>query len=322
MSTTPGTTTVSEVSKISPTIPAAVATSAKPAQASATVPATAASANTAPATARVAAPEGATTPPSAVTSAYVATRAAVPLTAAPAAAGCCQGGSAEKTATVHVHSAKDSVASATPGQCSLGAGDALKSLVQDLKSPDAARRLTAATALGRLKNHEAAAPLIAALSDSDADVAYAAAAGLGNIGDRSAVEPLIAVVNNADGYFHNVVRTAGTVSLGQLRDLRAVEPLQNAIKDPMADTSAQAIRALAALGDPRGIAPLLEVVRNTDGFFLQMARHAAILGLAKLGGSQADCELRFVASNQFEDDAIRDAAIGAIGGTPAPVGAN
>jgi HEAT repeat protein len=185
-------------------------------------------------------------------------------------------------------------------------------LVIDLESADAQRRLGAARALGRLKNRAAAAPLIAALSDPDADVANAAAHGLGVLGDPSAVEPLIVVLNNADGYFHEVVRTAGIASLGQLRDPRAVEPLQNAINDSMAETSAEAIHALAMLGDARGVASLLAVIRNADGFFLPTARRAAVVALAKLGGPQADCELKFVATNEFEDPAIRDAAIGVI----------
>ena len=42
--------------------------------------------------------------------------------------------------------------------------------------------------------------------------------------------------------------------------------------------SAEAIRALAWLPDPRGLPAILEVVRNERGFFLASTRRAAILG--------------------------------------------
>jgi HEAT repeat protein len=186
-------------------------------------------------------------------------------------------------------------------------------LLDELTSPDSLRRATAATALGRSANVAAVPALVVALRDADADVAREAAASLGLLGSASAVEPLIAVVENHDGYFHSVVRTAAIHSLGQLRDPRGVVPLLNAVKDPIAEASAEAIRALASLADPRSLPALLEVVRNEHRFFLATTRHAAILGLAQIGGEQAVCELRFVAANQWEDAAVRAAAIEVVG---------
>jgi HEAT repeat protein len=198
----------------------------------------------------------------------------------------------------------------------------LQSLLEDLTSPDSVRRVTAAGALGRLAGVAAVLPLIAALNDSDADVAREAAVSLGLLRNDAAVEPLITVVNNFDGYFHSVVRIAATTSLGQLRDPRAVVPLLNAIRDHIAEVSTQAIRALANLPDPRGLPALLEVVRNEHNFFLATTRRAAILGLAKIGGTQADCELRFVAANEWEDAIVRAAAIEAMrGGASSTAGA-
>jgi HEAT repeat protein len=187
--------------------------------------------------------------------------------------------------------------------------EGLQCLVEELSSPDSVRRVKAAGALGRLADVAAMPALIAALRDMDADVACEAAASLGLLRNASAVEPLIAVLNNPDGYFHSVVRIAAIQSLGQLRDARAVVPLLGAIKDPIAEASAEAIRALASLSDPRSLPAFLEVVRNQHGFFLPTTRIAAILGLAQIGGEQAACELRFVAANQWEDAAIRAAAI-------------
>jgi HEAT repeat protein len=190
--------------------------------------------------------------------------------------------------------------------------EGLPLLLEKLASADSAERAAAARELGRLSDVMALPALITALSDVDADVAREAAVSLGLLRNGAAVEPLLAVLNNRDGYFHCVVRIAATRSLGQLRDLRAVEPLLDAIKDPIAEASAEAIRALASLPDPRSLPAFLEVVRNGHGFFLATTRFAAILGLAQIGGEQADCELRFVAANQWEDAVIRAAAIEAI----------
>jgi len=221
-----------------------------------------------------------------------------------------------------VTESQKATASATPGVDPAHAADkgkaapaaahpkkeVLQLLLEDLASPDSERRETAAGALGRLADVAAVPALIAALRDADADVAREAATSLGSLGAAS-VEPLIAVVHNRDGYFHSVVRAAACRSLGQLRDPRAVVPLLDSINDPLADVSAEAIGALGSLPDPRSIPALLEVVRNEQGFFLATTRRAAILGLARIGGEQAVCELRFVASNQWEDAVIRTAAI-------------
>jgi HEAT repeat protein len=191
--------------------------------------------------------------------------------------------------------------------------EGLQLQLAELVSPDSVRRVTAAAALGGMADVAAVPALIAALRDADADVAREAAASLGLLGNAAAVEPLIAVLNNSGGYFHSVVRAAATHSLGQLRDQSAIVPLLNAIRDPIAEASAEAIRALATFSDPRILPAFLEVVRNEHGFFLATTRHAAILGLARIDGGQGASELRFVTANQLEDAAIRAAALEAIG---------
>lgn len=185
--------------------------------------------------------------------------------------------------------------------------------MEELKSPDAVRRSKAATALGQEADALALPALIVALRDADADVAREAAMSLGLLGSADAVEALIEVLDNRDDYFHSVVRVAAIQSLGQLKDLRAVESLLNAINDPIAEASAEAIRSLASLKDPRTLTALLAVVRNERGFFLDTTRRAAIFGLAQIGGKQAECELRFVADNAWEDGAVRATALELIG---------
>jgi HEAT repeat protein len=194
-------------------------------------------------------------------------------------------------------------AAAHPGK------ESLRLLLAEFASTDSERRATAAGALGRLADVAAVPALIGGLRDPDADVARESALALGCLGSAAAVEPLIAVLHNRDGFFHSVVRAAATTSLGQLRDRSAVVPLLNAINDPVAEISIEAIGALGLLPDPRSIPALLEVVRNEHGFFVSATRRAAILALARIGGEQAACELRFVASNEWEDAVIRSTAI-------------
>jgi HEAT repeat protein len=195
--------------------------------------------------------------------------------------------------------------------------ETLQSLLDELASPASDRRATAARKLGHLADPAAVPALIATLDDPDADVAREAATSLGLLKSAAVVEPVIAIVNNRDGFYHTVVRMAAIRSLAQLRDLRAVVPLLNAMRDPIAEVSAEAIRAVALLPDPRGLPALLEVIRNEHGFFLPTTRRAAILGLAQIGGEQAVCELRFVAGNEWEDAVVRAAAIEATREAPA-----
>ena len=153
-----------------------------------------------------------------------------------------------------------------------------------------------------------ATQLIAALGSSDADLARDAAAALAAHRSDTAVEALIAVLENRDGFFHSVVRSAAAMSLGQLGDARAIPALVAAVRDPIADASAEAVRALAALGHPSAVAPLIDVVVNHDGFFLNNVRLAAVRALSKFGGPEARGALRAVAGNFSEDAVIRGAA--------------
>ena len=152
------------------------------------------------------------------------------------------------------------------------------------------------------------AALIVALHDADADTAREAAISLGKSGNKAAVEPLMEALGNQDGYFHSVVRAAAATGLATLHDVRAFDTLVKAMNDSMAETSAEAVRALSALGDPRAVQPLIDVVRNSDGFFLPVVRRAAVIALKKLGGTQAVAELSSVAACTWEDTVIRQEA--------------
>jgi HEAT repeat protein len=169
-------------------------------------------------------------------------------------------------------------------------------------------RVAAAETVVNAANQAEVSAAIAALRDGDADVARDAATTLGRLGNRSAVEPLIEALSNGSGYFHCVVRAAAAASLGQLHDQRALPALRNAVRDEMAEASAEAVRALTALGDPQAVVEFIDIARNPTGYFLRTVRLAAVVGLIKLGGDQARAELARIAADDSEDPVIRETA--------------
>jgi len=174
-------------------------------------------------------------------------------------------------------------------------------------SQPTATSTVAATGQTTVQSPEIAAA-ISALRDGNADTAREAAITLGNLKAETAVDELMLAVRNDDNFYHSVVRAAAAESLGRIGNRRAVSALVRGIDDSMAEASAEAVRALATLGDPSAVAPLINVVRNRDGYYLPIVRRAAVLALAKLGGTEATAELATVAGNSHEDPVVRQAA--------------
>jgi HEAT repeat protein len=154
---------------------------------------------------------------------------------------------------------------------------------------------------------------VAALRNNDADFARDAALALGALADAAAVDPLIQAIRNSDGFYHSVVRAAAATSLAKIGDPRALESLIAAVRDSVAEPSVEAIRALGVLADARAIPTLMEVVRNPDGYFLPVARRAAVTALGSFNADPlvAD-ELKALSNNSAEDSVIRQSAVDAL----------
>ena len=131
--------------------------------------------------------------------------------------------------------------------------DEVNALIAQLEDTNANVRCEAAMALGTLKSDRAVEPLIAQLKDKDKWVRGAVARALGEIGDNQVEGPLIAQLEDPDDWSRWMaaealvkmgsvcavnavvsclesttnahIRQAAAVSLGELRDARAVEPL-------------------------------------------------------------------------------------------------
>jgi HEAT repeat protein len=121
---------------------------------------------------------------------------------------------------------------------------------------------------------------------------------LGMMGGDQAVLSLITLIRNH--HEDLIVRGRAAMMLGKLGDLRAVEPLIEALDAPGHQTRVNAAESLGRLGDPRAIQPLMRVVQTERDTF----RDAAETALSRLGVdprmqeavSQFDAELDRIVS--------------------------
>lgn len=113
---------------------------------------------------------------------------------------------------------------------------AIPALIDGLKDLDPLARLSAVRTMEKINDPRLAAPLAAALKDSHPGVRASAARGLGHFAPRG-LDDMIAMARDPD----LEVRKAVAESLGQIRDLKTIEPLIALLQD--ADDG---VRSLAA----------------------------------------------------------------------------
>jgi HEAT repeat protein len=131
-------------------------------------------------------------------------------------------------------------------------GKKLEELVEHLLDDDNKwKRVSAARALGGLKDTRAVKALIEALGDYDLDVGWAAVKALSRTGEH-AVEPLIQALKDKDSW----VRKGAATVLGMLGTLQAIEPLIQALKDKDSWVRWRAAEALGKIRDIKAIKPL------------------------------------------------------------------
>ena len=117
--------------------------------------------------------------------------------------------------------------------------------------------------------------LIAALQDKNDDRRDSAVQALGEIGDVRTVEPLIERLKDKN----KNVRIHAADALGQLEDTRAVDPLIAALQDQEWYVNVAAGRALGNIGDIRAVEPLIAALKDEHWF--------AVSALSQIGGSRA-----------------------------------
>ena len=109
----------------------------------------------------------------------------------------------------------------------IGDANANQPLIDALQDTNNSVRRFAISSLGHLRNTTAITPLIPFLQDEEPDIRCATAIALGKINHSSAVEALIpAATEDAD----RSVCSAAIIALGKIGDKRAIEPLNNLMK--------------------------------------------------------------------------------------------
>ncbi len=99
-------------------------------------------------------------------------------------------------------------------------------------------------------------PLLAALGDQREEIRRAAMRGLGALWGIQEVSRL--------GSENDSVRWEAAKALARLGEPRAIEPLIAALRDEDSDVRREAAEALARLGEPRAIEPLIAALRDED----------------------------------------------------------
>lgn len=130
-------------------------------------------------------------------------------------------------------------------------------LLEKLKDPDLAIRISAINILGKLKSTQAIIPLINFFEGGDEE--KAAIEALSRIG-KPAIEPLIEVLQDRDLYVHFVAAR----TIGKIKDPRAVDSLIPVLYEPLWDVRQAAVQALGKIGDVKAISPLLKKLRDRE----------------------------------------------------------
>ena len=178
-------------------------------------------------------------------------------------------------------------------------------LIADLESDDEDVCVAAVEKLGAIGDARAVEPLVELLWNEDEFVREVTAEALGKIGE-SALESLIKALKDKNNPYPEVhsswpVREAAAIALGEIGDVRAVEPLIEAAMDlmgtelgpwgmgvveryhiDMCATTGEIANALGKIGDVRAVETLIEMT-GSGGEFWDWAAEA----LRKIGDARA-----------------------------------
>jgi HEAT repeat protein len=159
-------------------------------------------------------------------------------------------------------------------------GKAVESLLYSLHDESLAVREKAVKSLGKLGKRGTEDALILALnSNTNVSIICAIIESLGQIGNIRSVEPLIAHITHREPK----VRELTAVALGKIRDDRAVEPLVAALSDDHERVRWYAADSLGKIGNPAGVESLIKLL--SDGS--PRVRESAVTALGQIGNQQS-----------------------------------
>ncbi len=184
----------------------------------------------------------------------------------------------------------------------------ISGLVRLLNHRDPDIQYHAVEALGEIGDAGAVEPLITLLKhDEMSGVRWKTAQSLVKIGAPS-VEPLISVLQHPD----SDVRWKAAIALGEIRDLRATEPLIRQLSDSDRFVKSRIAHALGMIGAPV-VRPLIQILREGDG----NQRWGAAIALGRIKDPQAVEPLILALADKYENVRAEAAASLAAIGTPA-----
>jgi HEAT repeat protein len=164
----------------------------------------------------------------------------------------------------------------------IGDKRAIEPLIDALQDKRWPVRRFAVSALGKIGDKTSVGSLINALNDSDWHVRKYAADALGKIGDEKAIKPLVSALSDSDGD----VRWKAIIALGKMKNV-AVEPLINAFKSDDWRIRGRAAEALGNIGDIRAFEPLINALIGKNKDLNKYVRGRTAEALGKMGDERA-----------------------------------
>ena len=177
-------------------------------------------------------------------------------------------------------------------------------------------------ALGRIGDPEGVDMLIRMLESRPEDYRAQAAKALGMSGDPRAIKPLVnalperlgldCITPTEDGPCGMALRKFGPAAVGPLLELLARAGRKGLGDDDLAYRCEAAIGVLAAIGDARAVAPLIEILGERDPVVRFECREAAARALGTLGDRRATPALIAALRDEWSGS-LEVAAAGALG---------
>jgi HEAT repeat protein len=140
------------------------------------------------------------------------------------------------------------------------------------------------------------------LTSENLETRLQAAKKLGELKDLKAVDPLVKALNDEDAN----VRKAVANALGKIGDAKAIEPLINRLYDEDSEVVKSTLHALINIGIP-SIEPLARLLRTAN----TQIRILAATGLGSIGSSRAVDPL--IAATRDSEPKVRKAVVIALG---------
>ncbi len=139
-------------------------------------------------------------------------------------------------------------------------GVSVKKLLKLLEHEDAAFRLSAVMALGKMGDASAVLPLMKALKDEDGRVRASAAYRLGDLGDKRAVPSLIAQYNDKDVRVRRILINA----IARLAGKAVIPVALKALGDEEAEVRVEAANTYLAYVGADAVLPLIALLRDKN----------------------------------------------------------